>query len=172
MAYAPVEAREGVQPIALAANNQNHPLGTIVRAYDASYGEGEFIYLPGVSGTVTGSVVTWGGVSGSGATARPTWQTALAPATANLGQPLAVAMAPTGAGQFGWYQIAGTAVVAENATFVAAGKAYLAGSGRLTTAQANGCQVVGAVTVTGDGTPVGGFGLVHINRPVAQGQTV
>ena len=36
MAYAPIEAREGVQPIALAANNQNHPLGTIVRAYDAS----------------------------------------------------------------------------------------------------------------------------------------
>ena len=93
MAYAPVETREGVQPIALAANNQNHPLGTIVRAYDASYGEGEFIYLPGVSGTVTGSVVTWGGVSGSGAAAKPTWQTALAPATANLGQPLAVAMA-------------------------------------------------------------------------------
>src|SRR6478735_1698686 len=126
MPYAPIEAREGVQPIALAANNQNHPLGTIVRAFDASYGEGEFIYLLGVNGTVTGSVVTWGGVAGSGAAAKPTWQTALAPA--NLGQPIAVAMAATGAGQFGWYQIAGTAVVAENATFAAASKAYLAGS--------------------------------------------
>ena len=60
MAYVPIEAREGVQPIAFAANNQNHSLGTIVRAFDASYGEGEFIYLLGVSGTVTGSVVTWG----------------------------------------------------------------------------------------------------------------
>jgi len=116
--------------------------------------------------------VTWGGVSGSGATAKPTWQTALAPATANLGQPLAVAMAATGAGQFGWYQIAGTAVVAENATFAAASKAYLAGSGQLTTTQANGRQVVGAVTVTSDGTPTAGLGLIHMNRPFAQGQTV
>jgi hypothetical protein len=172
MSYAPIEAREGVQPIALAANSPNHPLGTIVRAFDASYGEGEFIYLLGVSGTVTGSVVTWGGVAGSGATAKPTWQTTLAPATANLGQPLAVAMAATGAGQFGWYQIAGTAVVAENATFAAASKAYLAGSGQLTTTQANGRQVVGAVTVTSDGTPAAGFGLIHISRPFAQGQTV
>ena len=172
MSYTPIEAREGVPPIALAANSQNHPPGTIVRAFDPSYGEGEFIYLLGVGGTVTGSVVTWGGVAGSGATAKPTWQTALAPATANLGQPLAVAMAATGAGQFGWYQIAGTAIVAENATFAAASKAYLAGSGQLTTTQANGRQVVGAVTVTSDGTPAAGFGLIHISRPFAQGQTV
>jgi hypothetical protein len=81
-------------------------------------------------------------------------------------------MAATGAGQFGWYQIAGTAVVAENATFAAASKAYLAGSGQLTTTQANGRQVVGAVTVTSDGTPTAGFGLIHISRPFAQGQTV
>ncbi len=172
MAYAHVEAREGVQPIAAASNTQNHPLGTIVRGYDANYGEGEFIYLAGVSGTAIGAVVTWGGAAGSGATAKPAWQTALAPATANLGQPLAVAMAATGAGQFGWYQIGGTAVVAENATFAAASKAYLAGSGQLTTTQANGRQVVGAVTVTSDGTPAAGLGLIHINRPFAQGQVV
>ena len=79
MSYTPIEAREGVQPIALAANSQNHPPGTIVRAFDPSYGEGEFIYLLGVGGTVTGSVVTWGGVAGSGATAKPTWQTGSRP---------------------------------------------------------------------------------------------
>src|SRR5262249_53856007 len=124
------------------------------------------------SGTVTGSVVTWGGVAGSGASAKPAWQTALAPATANLGQPLAVAMAATGAGQFGWYQIAGTAGVAENATFAAASQPQLAGRGPLTTPQANGRQVVGAVTVTGDGTPAAGSALIQISRPFAQGQTV
>ena len=36
MSYTPIEAREGVQPIALAANSQNHPPGTIVRAFDPS----------------------------------------------------------------------------------------------------------------------------------------
>ena len=74
------------------------------------------------------------------------------------------------AGQYGWYQIAGTAAVAENATFAAAANAYLAGAGQLTTAQANGKKMVNAITVAADGTPATGLGLIHINRPFAQGQ--
>ena len=169
--YTPVESREGVQPIAAPSAVANHPLGTIVRAYEPLYGEGEFIYLAGVAGTAVGSVVTFGGVTGSGAAGKATWQTALAPSTANLGRPLAVAMAATLGGQYGWYQISGTAVAAENATFAAATSAYLAGSGQLTTTQANGKQVVNAITLAADGTPAAGLGLIHINRPFAQGQT-
>jgi hypothetical protein len=172
MAYTPIENREGIQPIAVSSPVPSHPLGTIVRAFDPLYGEGEFIYLVGVAATVVGSVATWGGVSGSGAAGKPIYQTALAPSTANLGQPLAIAMSANVAGQYGWYQIAGTAVVAENATFAAAAKAYLAGSGQLTTTQANGKQVLNALTVAADGTPAGGQGLIHVNRPFAQGQTV
>jgi hypothetical protein len=168
--YVPVENREGVQPIAVSSAVANHPLGSLVRAFDPLYGEGEFIYLLGVAGTVVGAVVTFGGVSGSGAAGKPTYQTALAPSTANLGRPLAVAMSANVAGQYGWYQIAGTAAVAENATFAAAAAAYLAGSGQLTTTQANGKQVVNAITVAADGTPAAGLGLIHINRPFAQGQ--
>jgi hypothetical protein len=168
--YTPIEPREGLQPIALSSATPNHPLGSIVRAFDPLYGEGEFVYLVGVANTVVGSVVTFGGVSGSGASGKPTHQTALAPSTAGLGQPLAVAMSANLAGKYGWYQIGGTAVVAENATFVAAAGAYLAGSGQLTTTQANGKQVLNAVTVAADGTPAAGFGLIHINRPFAQGQ--
>ena len=170
--YTPIESREGLQPIALSSAVPNHPLGTIVRAFDPLYGEGEFIYLAGVANTVVGSVVTFGGVSGSGASGKPTYQSALAPSTAGLGQPLAVAMSANLAGKYGWYQIAGTAVVAENATFAAAAGAYLAGSGQLTTAQANGKQVLNAVTVAADGTPAAGLGLIQINRPFAQGQIV
>ncbi len=33
------------------------PLGTRLRAFDVSYGAGEFIYLKGVTGTAVGSVV-------------------------------------------------------------------------------------------------------------------
>jgi hypothetical protein len=73
--------------------------------------------------------VTWNGNS----TGTPTFQTTLAPSTANLAQPLAVAMGANVAGQYGWYQISGQAVVATNGT-LAAGPApvYLAGSGQVT----------------------------------------
>jgi hypothetical protein len=158
------------------SRSRSHPRWRTIRSARSCapsirfYGEGEFIYLVGVAGTLVGSVVTFGGVSGSSAAGKPTYQTALAPSTANLGRPLAVAMSANVAGQYGWYQIAGTAAVAENATFAAAASAYLAGAGQLTTAQANGKQMVNAITVAADGTPAAGLGLIHINRPFAQGQ--
>lgn len=141
--------------------------GDIVRAVDPIYGEGEFIYLQGVASTVVGSVVTWAGVNA--ATAQ-TYQTALAPATANLAQPLAVAMSATLANQWGWYQIAGNAVAATNGT-LAAGPApvYLAGSGQLTSTAAAGKQVENAINVSATGTPAAGQAIVSINRPHAQG---
>jgi len=169
MAYTPVTPREGLQPIALNSATQIHPLGTIIHAYDPNYGEGEFVYLEGVASTVVGSVVTYGGVSSGGF---PTYQTALAPATANLAEPLAVAMAATLATQFGWYQISGAAVCATNGT-LAAGPApvYLAGTGQLTSSQANGEQVVNARNCSATGTPATAQAVVYINRPFAQGQT-
>lgn len=169
MAFTPLETRAGIQPIAVSSANQNHPLGTIIRAYDPTYGEGEFIYLLGVAATVVGSVVTWGGQSSG----TPTFQTALAPSTANLDQPLAVAMSANVAGQYGWYQIGGNAVVATNGTLAAGpGPVYLAGSGQVTSTQANGKQVLNAVNVTATGTPAAGQAVVEINRPCAQGQIV
>lgn len=144
-------------------------LGDIVQAVDPVYGVGEFIYLLGVAATVVGSVVTY-----DGATAGvPTFQTALAPSTANLDQPLAVAMAATVANQFGWYQISGSAVVATNGTLAAGpGPVYLAGSGQVTSTQANGKQVLNARNETATGTPAANQAVVKINRPFAQGQIV
>ena len=75
--------------------------------------------------------------------------------------------------QYGWYQISGNAVVATNGT-LAAGPApiYLAGTGQVTSTQANGKQVVNAVNVTATGTPASGQAVIEINRPFAQGQVV
>lgn len=169
MAFTPVENREGIQPIAVTSTTQNHPLGTIVRAYDPSYGEGEFVYLLGVASTIAGSVVTYGGIASS----KPTYQTALAPSTANLAQPLAVSMSANVASQYGWYQIGGTAVAATNGTLAAGpGPVYLAGSGQVTSTQANGKQVLNAINCSATGTPAANQALVYINRPFAQGQTV
>ncbi len=168
MTYVPDENRLGIQPIAVSSATQNHALGTIIRASDPTYGDGEFVYLKGVASTVVGSVVTYGGAS----TGVPNYQTTLAPATAHLGQPVAVAMSANLGSQFGWYQIGGMAVTATNGTLAAGAAVYLAGSGQLTSTQANGMQVEGATSVVATGTPAAGLAVVEINRPTAQGQIV
>lgn len=151
----------GYQQIATTDTTQRHALGTIVQAIDPTYGAGEFIYMKGVASTAVGSVVTFDQYLGT---------TTLAPATANLAQPLAVSMSANVANQYGWYQIVGSAVVATNGTLASAGvPVYLAGSGQVTGTAAAGKQVVGAVSSTATGTPAAGQAVVQLNRPFAQG---
>jgi hypothetical protein len=173
--FIPVENRLGIQPISSTngptpsqfqvgqsqAFGQAHPLGTIVRAEDATLGEGEFIYLEGAANTVVGSVVTYNNLAGT---------TTLAPATANLNEPLAVSMSANVAGQFGWYQISGVAAVATNGTLTTGSPVFLAGSGQLTSTVAAGKEVLNATSVSATGTPAAGLAFVQINRPFAQGQ--
>jgi hypothetical protein len=76
-------------------------LGQIIRAVDPVLGEGQFILLKGVAGTVVGSCVIWDG----------SYATTLAPATANQARPVAFAMsANVNPANFGWYQVAGQVV--------------------------------------------------------------
>jgi hypothetical protein len=169
MAFRIVNELIGTQPIATTSTVKNHDLGTIVQAVDPVYGAGEFIYLLGVASTVIGSVVTYDGAS----TGTPTYQTALAPATAQLGQPLAFAMSANVAAQYGWYQIGGSVVAATNGTLAAGpGKVYLAGSGAVTSTQGNGVQVLNCRNDTATGTPAANQAVLNINRPAAQGQLV
>ncbi len=169
MAYTITNPQSGFQPIVVTDTVQNHALGTTVRGSDPVYGSGEFIYLLGVASTVAGSVVVWNGNS----TGTPTYQTALAAATAGQARPLAVAMSANVAAQYGWYQISGQAVCVTNGTLAAGPAAvYLAGAGALTSTQANGAQVLGAINVTATGTPAANRAVVEINAPHAQGQAV
>lgn len=156
----------GAQPIDVTDTTQNHPLGTKVKAVDPTYGEGEFIYLAGVASTVVGSLVTYNPVTGA---------TTLAPNTANLAQPVAVAMSANVASQYGWYQIAGAAVIKKTAVKVSPNVAvYLsATAGRIRASAASGKQVLGArsanaATITTTTSTV----VVTINRPHAQGQVI
>lgn len=120
MAYLLVEPRIGAQPIATTSTTQNHPLGTIVRAKDATFGEGEFIYLSGVGSTVIGSIVNYDAV----------YVTALHTSALNLPRPLAVAMSANVLSSYGWYQISGQAVVLKaNTLSLAAGEAIGATAG-------------------------------------------
>jgi len=139
-------------------------LGTIVRAFDPTYGEGEFILLLGVASTVVGSVVRYNAT---------TYQTTLVVNTAVQDVPVAVAMAATTAGLYGWYQIAGNAVIKKTAVTVAPNVTLFlsATAGRVKVLASAGLQVVAArsanlTTVTSTTSTI----TVTINRPHLQSQ--
>lgn len=138
-------------------------LGMIVRAFDPTYGEGEFILLKGVASTVVGSMVTWDGT---------TYATTLAATTANQGRPVAFAMAAnTSSSVFSWYQIGGTCVASKSAVAIAATVALGVNSTGKVGNVASGKQVLGArtanaATVASATTTI----TVVVNRPHLQGR--
>ena len=139
-------------------------LGTIVRAFDPSFGEGEFILLLGVASTVVGSVVRYNAT---------TYQTTLVVNTAVQDVPVAVAMSDCTAGLYGWYQIAGNAVIKKTAVTVAPNVTLFlsATAGRVKVLASAGLQVVAArsanlTTVTSTTSTI----TVTINRPHLQSQ--
>ena len=176
MAYSFTENRAGMLQIAntdagvtMANGTSAIPtppatLGQVVRAFDPTYGEGEFILLVGVASTVVGSLVTYN---------TTTYQTALSPNTANLAQPVAVAMSANLAASFGWYQIGGLAVIKKTAVATNAGVSVFqsATAGRIMATAASGKAILGAksanlATVASGVSTV----IVSINRPHLQGQ--
>jgi len=163
MAFKITDQLIGAQAIASTSTTQNHPIGTIVRAKDATLGEGEFIYLLGVASTAVGSLVTFNSTTG---------QTTLAAVGTNHPQPIAVAMSANVASQYGWYQISGVATALKSsAVSLAAGVAV-------------GVLTVGRVAATGSGKEIQGAILAAvasasastltaslvINRPTLQGR--
>lgn len=169
MAYVFQTSSLGMPPITstVLATQTTAPLpwklGDIARAVDPTYGGGEFIYLLGVANTVVGLAVTY---------APSTYQTTILPSTANLGQPIAVAMSANLAGYYGWYQISGVAVVKKTNVSIEPGQAlYIsATAGRVMDTAASGKRILNAraanvATVTTTTSTV----LVSINRPLAQG---
>jgi len=163
MTYQIVNPTLGVQPIDTTSTVKNHPIGTIIRASDPTYGEAEFIYLLGVASTAAGNIVTYNSTTG---------QTTRAAVPSNKPQPIAVAMSANVASQYGWYQISGIASCTKTATIsLAAGVAV-------------GVKTVGRISVTGSGKEISGAivsavasaktgvvsVLVLINRPRFQGR--
>lgn len=162
MAYLITSPVVGAQPITETSTTQKHPLGTVIKAFDPTYGEGEFIYLKGVANTAVGNVVTYTALG----------VTALAPVGANKPQPIAVAMSANVANQFGWYQIGGLAVVAKLATVsLAAGVAVaVATIGRIVKS-ASGKEVMGALVAAVASAATGRTTVqLVIDRPHMQGR--
>ena len=163
MAYKITTPLVGAQPIAVTDTTQNHAIGTIVTAEDATYGGAEFIYLKGIASTAVGSVVTYNSLTGV---------TTLAAAGTNKPQPVAIAMSANVADQWGWYQISGIAVVAKAATVsLAAGVAVGVQSTGVINATASGKEVEGALVAAVASATSGRTTVkVVVNRPVMQGR--
>jgi hypothetical protein len=156
MTYA-VSSVAGAQPIENTETTQKHVLGTICRANDPTYGEGEFIYLKGVASTVVGSIVNYD----------DSYQTALdSTAVSGAPRPLAIAMSANVASSYGWYQISGLAVaVKANSVSFAKGAPLGAGSG-LAVAAATGSVINAAlVAVVASAKSNVTSVAVMINRP-------
>lgn len=158
MPYIPVDDEFGFQPIETTDTVQKHEIGKRVKAKDPTYGEGEFIYLKGVASTVIGDVVIYD------QRANTTTRT-----VAGSRGPAAVAMSANVANQFGWYQIAGSAVV-KAATVVANASPYVtATAGTIDDAVVATDKIDGARFKTADGTPSAGFAVVQLDRPALNG---
>jgi hypothetical protein len=148
----------GGQPIATTETTQYHPIGTIVKAKDPTYGEGEFVYLKGLASTVVGSAVIYDQYANT---------TTLA--VAGSRGPVAIAMSANVASQYGWYQIFGSAVI-KAGTVAANGNVYVtATAGTVDDATVPGDKIDGARFKTADGTPSAGFAIAQINRPSLNG---
>ena len=166
MAWFATENRLGLQPIAVNSTSQKHAEGTIITGQDdTTYGGGEFIYLKGVANTVVGSLVIYDTVNHT---------TTLAVNTAVQNRPVAVAMSASVASQWGWYQIAGVAVIKKTAVAFAAGplKVYLSGTaGRIKGIASAGLQI-GTATTVNAATVASATSTINvlINRPFLQPQ--
>jgi hypothetical protein len=161
MAYAIQDDIIGLPAISHTDSSARAPAGMIAHAVDPVLGGGEFIYLPGVAGTVIGSLVSYDQMN---------LTTTLGPgAGANSGIPLAVAMSANIAGQYGWYQITGNAVVAKDGTALSAGGTVglgtIAGTVGVETASK---QILGAHVINAAAAGLTSVNL-QISRPHAQG---
>ena len=162
MAYRIVDERLGAQPIADTSTTPRHALGTMVRAVDDTYGESVFIYLKGVFGTVPRALVTFDQKTGN---------TTLT-VTDAIGV-AAIAMAATGASEYGWYQVRGSAEVLSSDA-VAGTVAYYVGDGgpgEVTSTPASGTLVDGMVFATATGTPSVNFAVAELAFPCISGNS-
>lgn len=155
MAYTITNSRIGFQPIATTDTVQNHALGTIVDAFDPTYGAGEFIYLKGLDTTAVGTWVTYNLDDGS---------TALL--AANAIGPVAVAMSACVTGSYGWYQISGKAVGKALSGYLDNALVWSTGTaGSVDDSVVDGDMVHLAKGASAVGTPSAGLAEFEISRP-------
>lgn len=163
MAFRITSPVAGAPPITDHSTTKRWLLGGIVKAFDDTLGEGEFIYLKGLDGTTAGLVVTY--VNSTGVTALT--------ATSGVvlgGAPVAVAMSACVTGEYGWYQVEGSATILKTAVKfdpASGNRVYVsATAGRIMQTSVAGRQILGArFESTTTVTSTTSTALVTLNRP-------
>lgn len=174
MGYFTTNPRIGLPDIEQVDTTAQVAVGTIALCQDPLYGAGEVIYLPGVASVKQGSVVVYD--SDNYTSANPpvlVGSTTLAPSTANLARPVAVAAATISAGYFGWFFITATTFVKKTGTRTTAVNVPLylsATAGSASSLACAGKQIVGmrAIPATTVACTVS-LVLAVFSRPFAQG---
>ena len=152
----------GCQPIAETSTTQKHPFGTRVKAVDVAstaYGEGEFIYVKGVTNGVLGHIALINADD---------YTTTLI--VTGLKGPLGVFMSALSASTvFGWAQIYGKAVGKVGAGFVDNGDCYImaaAAVGTVDDTDVAGDFVTGMKGASAIDTPSTGLAELEIAYPM------
>jgi len=163
MAWIIDDNKVGWQAIADASDTKRHAYGTLVSAVDPTYGQGEFIYLKGVSSNFAGALVTY--VANTGVTALSTTS-----GIATGGAPLAVSMSAATGSQYGWFQVSGDAVLYKTAVKfdpASGNRVYLsATAGRIMQTSVAGRQIIGArFAATATVTSTTSTAIITLNRP-------
>lgn len=166
MAWSTADGRAGTGVPGVVYDTAIVPVGSIMNFIDPIYGEGTFIFLPGVASTARGDVVDY--TAGNGA-ASPVGSTTRWAGTIITGRPLAIATAATIAGTWGWYQVVGLAVVTISGVIAAGNSAYWQAAGVVQAAAVAGKQMVNAIAVSANGVPAAGQATYQIAWPFAQG---
>lgn len=157
MAYAFTDPKVGMQPIAATSTTQQHQIGMRVKAFDPTFGEGEFIYLKGLASTAVGEAVIY-----------DTYANTTKRGVAGDRGPVGIAMSANVADQYGWYQIAGSAVVKVAAAFAANANVYwTATAGTPDDAVVAGDKIDGIRSKTAIGTPTAGYAVCQLAYPSA-----
>ncbi len=143
------------------------PVGTITKFFDDAFGEGEFIYLPGVASLAAGDCVEYDLSPGLQAVTRHSNATA-----SNKGWPLAFSTAANIlTTTFSWYQISGVAIANVAAGFAAAQALFGTGTAGVIDDGADaGDQILNGRSSSAIGTPAANKAYVTIERPFVQGQ--
>ena len=163
MAYStswqPISHLIGIQPIADVSTTQNHPFGTTIKAVDQgtnANGEGEFMYVKGVT---NGAVGSWVIINQDDYTTT----LAVADGHGSLGIMMSALDAST---DYGWVQIRGKAVGKCLASFADNGVVYLtATAGSVDDADVAGDFVSGAKGASAIDTPATGMAEFEIMYP-------
>jgi hypothetical protein len=145
----------GGQALTDTSSTQQHPLGFVAKALDATYGEGSFMYVKGVANAAAGLAAIVNRYSGV---------TALTGARSK--GIIGVFVSTLTAGLYGWVQVGGTAMVQTAGSVVSGATVYLTSTaGKVDDAVVAGDIVYGANFATADGTPAANQALVSLANP-------